>query len=127
MAPTGTRIPRFETLPERLFWARDTAPLTQKEMAAQLAVSVRTVQNYEAGQQTPKPARVLLWANACDVNYTWLLTGTYGAEDQAQAASGGDEDGPSTDVRSTKSSGRCTQSVVASRSLSVDQYVLVPA
>ena len=77
--PTGHRVPRFDTLAERLAWARDTAPLTQQQLADALGISKRSVQNYESGDQEPKPARILLWANACDVDHDWLQTGQYGA------------------------------------------------
>lgn len=77
VTPTGTRIPSFRALEERLRWARETAPLTQQELADQLGISKRTVQNYEAGVGHPSEARLLLWANASDVNYHWLAGDFY--------------------------------------------------
>lgn len=75
---TGTRTPTFRSLEERLWWARETAPLTQRELADMLGISKRTVQNYEAGVGHPTEQRLLLWANACDVDYRWLAGDFYG-------------------------------------------------
>ena len=83
VTPTGHRTPSFQTLEERLWWSRETAPLTQKEMAAHLAISTRTVQNYERGVGHPSEDRLLLWANACDVEYQWLAGDFYGANEEA--------------------------------------------
>lgn len=69
---TGTRRPQFDTLAERLWWARETAPLTQAALAMRLGISKRTVQNYESGAQSPSEDRARLWANACDVDFAWL-------------------------------------------------------
>lgn len=74
---TGSRVPTFRSLEERLWWARETAPLTQKELADMLGISKRTVQNYEAGVGHPGEARLLLWANACDVDFRWLAGDFY--------------------------------------------------
>jgi transcriptional regulator with XRE-family HTH domain len=83
-APTGTRRPSFETLEERLWWARETAPLTQAALAAHLGVSKRTIQNYEAGVGYPRHDRLLLWANACDVDFRWLAGEFYEVADNGE-------------------------------------------
>lgn len=75
--PTGTRRPEFQTLEERLSWARETTPLTQQELADHLGISRKTVQNYESGVGHPKANRLVLWANACDVDYGWLAGSFY--------------------------------------------------
>lgn len=105
-SPTGTRVPRFDTLAERLAWARDTAPLTQQQLADALGISKRSVQNYESGSQEPKPARILLWANACDVDYGWLLTAEYGRTEPVaevphprRRATDNEHEGPGSTVR----------------------------
>jgi hypothetical protein len=60
-----------------MWWARETAPMTQSELAAHLGISKRTVQNYEAGVGHPSEERLLLWANACDVDFSWLAGDFY--------------------------------------------------
>lgn len=74
---TGSRRPEFRSLEERLWWARETARLTQTQLAAQLGISKRTVQNYEAGVGHPNENRLVLWANACDVDADWLAGDFY--------------------------------------------------
>lgn len=76
--PTGTRVPTFDTLAERLWWSRETARITQESLAAQLGIHKRTVQNYERGTQAPKLSRLVLWANACDVDAGWLAGNAFG-------------------------------------------------
>ena len=90
VAPTGSRTPEFRTLAERLSWARETAPLTQDELAAHLGISTRTVQNYESGETRPPLNRLLLWANACDTDYDWLAGDAYeaGPDPRTRAQSG---------------------------------------
>lgn len=77
---TGKRRPTFDTLAERLWWARESAGITQAALAAQLGIHKRTVQNYEHGDQYPRPNRLVLWANACDVDADWLAGNFYFAE-----------------------------------------------
>ena len=78
VTPTGTRRPQFDFLCDRLRWARESAGITQNGLAAQLGIHKRTVQNYEAGEQEPKLNRLVLWANACDVDAVWLAGDHYG-------------------------------------------------
>lgn len=81
VAATGSRRPEFRTLGERLWWARETAPLTQKELAALLGITTRTVQHYENDESRPPLNRLLLWANACDADYDWLAGSAYAEVD----------------------------------------------
>lgn len=74
---TGSRRPNFRSLEERMWWARESARLTQTQLAAQLGISKRTVQNYEAGVGHPSEDRLTLWANACDVDFDWLAGDFY--------------------------------------------------
>lgn len=74
---TGSRRPEFRSLEERMWWARETAGLTQTQLGAQLGIAKRTVQNYEAGVGHPSEDRLTLWANACDVDYEWLAGDFY--------------------------------------------------
>ena len=87
VSPTGSRRPTFEALGERLWWARETAHLTQAVLAARLGISKRTIQNYEHGNEAPKLARLVLWANACDVDADWLAGDDYEVPDTGEAAS----------------------------------------
>ncbi len=98
--PTGSRRPEFRSLEDRLRWARETAPLTQQELADHLGISRKTVQNYEAGVGHPKANRLILWANACDVDADWLAGDFYdrphvGGRDEA--ARNGDPSARDTD------------------------------
>jgi transcriptional regulator with XRE-family HTH domain len=86
VTPTGSRRPEFRTLEERLWWSRETAPLTQQQLADQLGISRKTVQNYEAGVGYPKPNRLVLWANACDVDADWLAGDFYTSPQRAGVA-----------------------------------------
>lgn len=80
---TGSRKPEFRSLEERMWWARETAGLTQVQLGSQLGISKRTVQNYEAGVGHPNEDRLTLWANACDVDFDWLAGDFYGGPRQA--------------------------------------------
>lgn len=79
---TGTRRPDFRSFEERLWWARESARITQKQLAAQLGISARTVQNYESGVGHPNEDRLTLWANACDVDFGWLAGDFYEAPER---------------------------------------------
>lgn len=83
---TGARRPDFRSLEERLWWTRESARITQTQLAAQLGISKRTVQNYEAGVGHPSEDRLTLWANACDVDADWLA-GDFYADPQAVSRS----------------------------------------
>jgi len=60
------------SLRDRLRKARETADLTQEELAAQVGVSRVSVIAYETGRVTPKRPVLLSWAVTCRVNYEWL-------------------------------------------------------
>jgi transcriptional regulator with XRE-family HTH domain len=75
--PTGSRLPDFRSLEERLWYSRERAGLTQQELADQLGISKRSVQNYEAGVGHPRENRLVLWANATDFDYAWLAGDFY--------------------------------------------------
>lgn len=87
--PTGSRVPDFRALEERLWYSREKAGMTQQEMADLLGISKRSVQNYESGVGHPKPNRLVLWANACDFDYAWLAGNFYDLdpEQRSEAAS----------------------------------------
>jgi len=121
---SSDRIPTF-SLGERIRKARkDHGNASQESFAAELGVDRKTLNNWENARHKPSRGDLMLISSVSDVSFAWLL-GDEG--DVAGAAETPRPRTPSTDARSTKSSGRCTQSDVASRSLSVDQYALVPA
>lgn len=90
IAPTGSRKPDFRLLEDRLVWARETASLTQQQLADRLGISKRTVQNYEAGVGYPKLSRLVLWANACDADFDFMAGGFYDEPADNEKSPGGD-------------------------------------
>ena len=62
------------TLSDRLAKARQFAGLKQDELAARLGLNRRTVIRYEAGEIASYPT-LLDWAEVCNVDANWLLTG----------------------------------------------------
>ena len=59
-------------LRDRLRKARETAGLTQDQLAAQVGVSRVSVIAYETGKVVPKRPVLLSWAMTCRVSYAWL-------------------------------------------------------
>jgi transcriptional regulator with XRE-family HTH domain len=74
-ATTTPTVPTFEAR-HRLALARESAGLTQGELADRLEVSRSTVSNYESGatKRYTRPI-IRLWAQVCGVPAEWLLTG----------------------------------------------------
>ena|SRR5215469_753402 len=60
------------SLRDRLRKARETAGLTQDQLADQVGVSRVSVIAYETGRVVPKRPVLLSWAVTCRVNYAWL-------------------------------------------------------
>ena len=52
--------------------ARESAGLSQTELAAALRIDRSTVRDAEADIRKPKPERVIAWAMACNVPPAWL-------------------------------------------------------
>ncbi|WP_233568398.1 helix-turn-helix domain-containing protein [Frigoribacterium sp. PhB118] len=71
--PQNGRIPRFD-LADRLRKARETAEVSQDEMAEQIGVSRRSIVRYEGGATVPRSA-LLLWSMRTGVPMEWLLNG----------------------------------------------------
>lgn len=69
----GRRIPEW-TVADRLRKARQTAGLTQQELAEEIDVCKRSIAAYEAGKPIRRPA-LLSWAIRCQVPMVWLQTG----------------------------------------------------
>ncbi|GMV27704.1 MAG: hypothetical protein AMXMBFR58_37350 [Phycisphaerae bacterium] len=68
-------MPNLNTLPVRLQVARETASMSQQELAVAIDVSRNTVSNYERGTTNPRRQTLRLWAMATDVDPHWLMTG----------------------------------------------------
>lgn len=78
--PTPERVGDVPTwtLADRLIKSRSHAGMNQRDIAAALDISVRTVNRYEGGD-TPKRGLLLGWALATGVNPAWLEHGDTGA------------------------------------------------
>ena len=72
---TAGAIPELNTLPTRLYVAREHAGLTQSELAAKTGMSRTTIGMAEAGSRAPTNATITVWAFACGVDVDWLRTG----------------------------------------------------
>jgi|SRR5215831_9143964 len=60
------------SLRDRLRKARETADLTQDQLAEKVGVSRVSVIAYETGKVVPKRPVLLSWAVTCRVDYAWL-------------------------------------------------------
>lgn len=69
----ATQIIPTWTLGDRLTKARDTARLTNNEMAEELGLSRNTITNWETDHIKPKRYAVEAWARICGVDVDWLL------------------------------------------------------
>jgi DNA-binding XRE family transcriptional regulator len=72
--PIRFQAPRF-TLQDRMAKARETAGMSQLQMATLLGVSRRTVVRIEAQGAVVPPAVVLAYHVACRVDLAWLDSG----------------------------------------------------
>ncbi|WP_083777907.1 helix-turn-helix domain-containing protein [Segniliparus rotundus] len=63
-------------LPQRLRLAREYAGLNQGELAEHIGVSIRSVNNSEAGKSVPRPVLLKAWALATGVRLSWIETGS---------------------------------------------------
>lgn len=68
------RVPEL-SLGLRLLVSRETAKLTQPELAQAIEASRGTVSNYERGVVAPKRTTLVMWALATGVDLHWLETG----------------------------------------------------
>jgi len=66
-------VPQW-TLSDRLAKARHFAGLEQAELAARMGLSLKTVSRYERGE-SPRFDTLISWAEVCNVDANWLLTG----------------------------------------------------
>lgn len=66
--------PQWE-IHDRLRKARETAGLTQTQVATRLNKSLNTIYLYEVGHTDISARNLLIWANATNTDPTWILTG----------------------------------------------------
>lgn len=62
------------TLADRLVKARRSAGLEQEDLAQRMGLNRRTIGRYEKGL-APMYATLIEWAEVCQVDANWLLTG----------------------------------------------------
>lgn len=65
-----------ETLGTRIATARESAAMSQKDMARRMAVAVSTVKNWETDRSEPRSNMLLMLAQLLNVAPTWLLNGS---------------------------------------------------
>jgi transcriptional regulator with XRE-family HTH domain len=70
-SPQAGRVPDW-SLRDRLRKARETAHLTQQQLATMMGVARSSVVNYETGRGVPGRPVLLSWAVLCGVNFDWL-------------------------------------------------------
>lgn len=109
MQPSTNRIPEW-TVADRLRKARESAGLSQADLAELTGISRRTISSYEQGS-TPKRTNVLAWAMATGYPYTWITDGSTGGTNPP-----GDQQERTTG-RSSVLAGRRTAQVVPLRSV----------
>lgn len=78
------------TIADRLRKARETAHLSQAELAQAIGISRRSVTNYEAGTTLPRRPVLLSWAMVTGVRREWLA---YGVIPDSPSPDGGPEQG----------------------------------
>lgn len=82
-----TRTPEF-TLADRLRKARETAELSQDELARALTIGRNSIGRYEAGTYPPSRAVIIAWAMVTGVDLRWLLADDSLVSDPAQEPGG---------------------------------------
>jgi len=78
------------TLTDRLIKARTFARLEQQDIADYLGLARSAIGHFEQGRRVPRLAYLRGWAQRCEVDFDWLVTG------EAPEAPGPDLGGPST-------------------------------
>jgi transcriptional regulator with XRE-family HTH domain len=74
MSNTQT-IPTWQ-LHHRLALALEASGVSPERMAQEIGVHVNSIHNYAAGRRVPKLAVIKLWADVCQVDREWMITGT---------------------------------------------------
>lgn len=81
-SPDWGQVPEF-TKADRIRKARESAGLSQQEMADRIGIARSSITNYEKGHHAPLPTILKQLAMATGVPLAWMETGE-----------GGDNDGP---------------------------------
>lgn len=63
------------TLGDRVVAAREATGLTQKDLARQLGIKLKTVQAWEDDRSEPRANKVQMMSGLLGVSLTWLLSG----------------------------------------------------
>ena len=63
------------TLGDRIVAAREATGLTQKDVARQLGVKLKTVQGWEDDRTEPRANKAQMMSGVLGVSLTWLLSG----------------------------------------------------
>lgn len=63
------------TLGDRVVAARETAGMTQRDLARQLGVKLKTVQGWEDDRTEPRANKAQMMSGVLGVSLTWLLSG----------------------------------------------------
>lgn len=64
------------TLGDRLARARDSAGMSQAQLARRLGVKVAAVRNWESDRSEPRANRLQMLSGLLGVSFVWLMTGT---------------------------------------------------
>jgi transcriptional regulator with XRE-family HTH domain len=81
MSNTQT-VPTWQ-LHHRLALALEASGVSPELMAQEIGVHVNSIHNYSHGRRVPKLAVVKLWADVCQVDREWLITGHIDPTDTA--------------------------------------------
>lgn len=73
--PKSGRVPEINTTPIRCQVARESAGMSQTDLAEAIGGSRATVSNYERGLVNPRRVTLRMWAMATGVDFRWLETG----------------------------------------------------
>ncbi|MEM9795388.1 MAG: helix-turn-helix transcriptional regulator [Pseudomonadota bacterium] len=75
MADENWYDPDITTFGDRLAGARETAGLSQADLARRLGVKVKTLRAWEVDQSEPRANRVQMLSGLLNVSLVWLMTG----------------------------------------------------
>lgn len=64
-----------DTIGGRIRQARSEAGLSQRQLATRLAVTTKTLENWEEDRSEPRANKLVMMAGVLNIPSTWLLTG----------------------------------------------------
>lgn len=80
--------PGLTTFGDRLAGARETAGMTQEELAQNLGVRLTTIEDWENDVSEPRSNRMSMMAGVMNVSLSWLLTGKGDGPSEPQTSMG---------------------------------------